>query len=257
MIRYRRLLIFGLLGPLAIWLSGCLGGSDTVRDNAGALEEAVVAAQAALQVALPGIPGNVEQLGVRNGIPVVQYHAPEDAALPYTGGYGYGAWLGGRGFAVFSAPAAGITGGSYILADPADVSHGAPGAADGFSGTWSGVMLGVDTASSEADAGVQGNARMDLHSGMGGATVDIEFIDVVGIQSGDAYDGHNWTGVAVTGSRFGDTSSGGGTVNGQFYGDLHEDVIGDFAYDDLMGAWGASRMSAGAGGDMDGDMDGG
>ena len=260
--RHRRILMFGVLGPIAMWLSGCVGGSDTARDNARALEEAVAVAQSALEAAVPGIPGEVEALGVRNGVPVVQYHAPERSPAPLTGAYGYGAWLNGRGFAVYSAPALGITGDTYTLADPADASHGAPGAADGFSGTWSGVMLGVGAAPSADDTGVQGNAQMELHSGMGGATVDIEFSDVVGIRSGEAVDGHSWTGVSVTDSSFDGTSSDGGTIDGQFYGGHHEDVIGDFAYDDLMGAWGASRMTAGpgaAGDDMDGegDMDGG
>ena len=258
MIRNRGCLIFGMIGSLVVVLSGCTGGG-TARDNAELLEEAVAAAQTALEAALPGIPGEVEALGKRNGIPVVQYHAPEDATVPFTGAYGYGAWLGERGFAVYSAPAAHMTGVPYILADPADASHGAPGAADGFSGTWSGVMLGVDTHSSDDDAGVQGNAELNLHSGMDGATVDIEFSDVVGIQSGEAYHGHSWDGISVTGSGF---ASDGSSIDGQFYGDHHEDVIGNFAYDYLRGAWGASRMEAGAGAggddmDGDGDMDGG
>ena len=276
MIRYRGCLVFGIIGSLAVVLSGCVGGG-TARDNAAMLEEAVAAAQTALEAALPGIPGEVEALGVRNGIPVVQYHAPEDASALYTGAYGYGGWLGERGFAVYSAPspvaaaAARIAdvpniGVPYILADPADASHGAPSEESGFSGTWSGVMLGVDTGISDGDAGVQGNAGLELHSGMGAATVDVEFSDVVGIMSGNDYDGHSWDGISVTDSDFLGVSGDGGTVSGQFYGDHHEDVMGAFAYDDLTGAWGASRMTAGPGaggddmdgGDMDGgDMDGG
>ena len=160
MIRYRGCLVFGIIGSLAVVLSGCVGGG-TARDNAAMLEEAVAAAQTALETALPGIPGEVEALGVRNGVPVVQYHAPEGSPALFTGAYGYGAWLGERGFAVYSAPAAYMTGVPYIFADEADASHGAPGAADGFSGTWSGVMLGVDTHSSDDDAGVQGNAELN------------------------------------------------------------------------------------------------
>ena len=198
----------------------------------------------------------------------------------YTGAYGYGGWLGERGFAVYSAPSptaaaaarlAGIPniGVPYILADPADASHGAPSEESGFSGTWSGVMLGVDTSISDGDAGVQGNAGLELHSGMGAATVDVEFSDVVGIRSGNDYDGHSWDGISVTDSDFLGVSGDGGTVSGQFYGDHHEDVMGNFMYDTLTGAWGASRMEAGAGavgawmatahgdGDMgDGDIDG-
>ena len=266
MIRYRGCLVFGIIGSLAVVLSGCVGGG-TARDNAAMLEEAVAAAQTALETALPGIPGEVEALGVRNGVPVVQYHAPEGSPALFTGAYGYGGWLGERGFAVYSAPSpvaaaaarmAGIPniGVPYILADPADASHGAPSEESGFSGTWSGVMLGVDTGISDGDAGVQGNAGLELHSGMGAATVDVEFSDVVGIRSGNDYDGHSWDGISVTDSDFLGVSGDGGTVSGQFYGDHHEDVMGNFMYDTLTGAWGASRMEAGAGAagdDMDGD----
>ena len=203
---------------------------------------------------------------------MVQAHAPDDEEGFYAGAYGYGGWLGERGFVVYSAPSleaaaaahiAGIPniGFPYIWADSEDESEGAPGEESGFSGTWSGAMLGVDTSISDGDAGVQGNASLGLHSDMGGATVDIEFSDVVGIRNGNDYDGHSWTGVSVTDSDFSDISSDGGTVGGQFYGDHHEDVMGVFMYDTLSGAWGASRMStgpgAGGGDDMGGDDMGG
>ena len=270
MTRFGKLSTFGLLGAFAATLAGCTGGG-IARDNARALDEAVTAAQTALETILPGLPGEVEPLGVRNGVPVVQYDAPDDAPAFYSGAYGYGAWLGERGFAVYSAPSpeaaaaarlAGIPniGVPYILADPADASHGAPSEESGFSGTWSGVMLGVDTGISDGGAGVQGNASLELHSGMGDANVDVEFSDVVGIRSGNDYDGHSWHGISVTDSDFLGVSGDGGTVSGQFYGDHHEDVMGAFAYDDLTGAWGASRMTAGpgAGGDdMGGDDMGG
>ena len=269
MTRYGKLSTFGLLGAFAATLAGCTGGG-IARDNAEALERAVTAAQTALETILPDLPGEVEALGVRNGVPVVKYDAPDDAPAFYTGAYGYGAWLGERGFAVYSAPSpeaaaaarmAGIPniGVPYILADPADASHGAPSEESGFSGTWSGVMLGVDTGISDGGSGVQGNASLELHSGMGAATVDIEFSDVVGIRSGNDYDGHSWDGISVTDSDFSGVSGDGGTVSGQFYGDHHEDVMGAFAYDYLTGAWGASRTASEPGeGDMgDGDMDGG
>ena len=272
MTRYRKLTNFVLLGAFAATLAGCTGGG-TARDNAAALEEAAVvaAAQAALEMELPGVPGQVEALGTRNGIPVVQYHAPDDAQGIYTGAYGYGGWLGERGFVVYSAPSpvaaaaaalAGIPniGVPFIWADPEDASQGAPGEESGFSGTWSGVMLGVDTGISDGDAGVQGNASLELHSETSGATVDVDFSDVVGIRSGNDYDGHGWTGVPVADSNFLGITLDGGTVSGQFYGDHHEDVMGAFAYDYLTGAWGASRTttSPGAGGDdMGGDDMGG
>ena len=97
MTRYRKLWTFALLGAFAATLAGCTGGG-TARDNAAALEEAVAVAQAALEMELPGVPGQVEALGVRNGVPVVQYHAPDGAQGLYTGAYGYGGWLGERGF---------------------------------------------------------------------------------------------------------------------------------------------------------------
>ena len=250
MFQYRRLLTIGMVGSIAAALAGCSTDGPT-KDDDSALEDAIAAAQTALQMELPGIPGEVEAVGIRNGIPVVQYHAPEDATAPFTGAYGYGGWLGERGFAVYSAPEADVVGDTYILANDQDMSEGAPGAADGFSATWNGVMLGVDTAATD-DAGVQGDAELNLHSGMGAATVDVEFSNVAGVNNDREYDGQSWTGISLTGSNFSGTSSDGGDVDGQFYGDQHENVIGDFAYDNLVGAWGAVRMPGA--GDADDDV---
>ena len=248
---FRTLFTFGAAASLAAVMSGC-GGGDLARDNAALLDDAVDAAQAALSMELPELPGEVEAAGVRNGVPVVQYHAPEDAEAPYTGAYGYGAWLGERGFAVYSAPAAGIAGRTFMLADDADESEGAPGADAAFTGTWQGVMLGVDTTVT-GDGGVQGDARVDLHSGMSGSSLDVTFSDVTGVNNDREYDGHRWTGVSVTGSSFDATSGDGGTIDGQFYGHHHENVMGDFTYDDLVGGWGAVRIPVGEGGADDGD----
>ena len=252
MIRYRGCLVFGIIGSLAVVLSGCVGGG-VARDNAELLEDAREAAKLALGELLPGWPGTVEDVGVRNNVPVVQTHAPADTEGPYAGAYGYGAWLGERGFAVYTAPAAGIPVNTHMWPTDDSESEGAPGEAAGFTATWQGVMLGMDSAA-EGDAGVQGNASMELDSGMG--TVDIDFSDVAGINNDNEYDGHSWSGVSVTDSSFSGMSSEGGLIDGQFYGAHHEDVMGGFMYDTLTGAWGASRMEAGAGAagdDMDGD----
>ena len=237
---YTRLLAAGIVFPLAVALSGCAGDSSKSGETER-LDAAVAAATTALEMELPDLDAQVVPVGVRNDVPVVQLHAGEDAPPPYTGAYGYGGWLGERGFAVYSAPAAGVSGDTYMLADPADMSEGAPAEASGFSGTWNGVMLGVDTTVT-GDGGVQGDARMNLHSGMGGATVDVEFSDVAGINNDMTYDGHSWAGISLDGSSFDGMSSGGGTIDGQFYGAHHENVMGDFAYDSLKGAWGAVRM---------------
>ena len=186
---------------------------------------------------------------------MVQSHAPEGTEGVYAGAYGYGAWLGERGFAVYTAPAAGIPVATHMWPTEDTESEGAPGEAAGFTATWQGVMLGMDSAA-EGDAGVQGNARMDLDLEMG--TVDIEFSDVEGINNDNEYDGHNWDDVAVGGSSFQGASAEGGSISGQFYGAHHEDVMGNFMYDTLTGAWGASRGTTGPGGTGGdgGDMDG-
>ena len=252
MIRYRNILVTGVLVPLAAALVGCAGGSSMTEEEER-LNEAIEAAGARLMMELPELPGEVEPVRVQNGIPVVQFHAPEDAPAPYTGAYGYGGWLGERGFAVYSAPAADVDARTYMLAEEDDMSEGAPGAIDGFSATWNGVMVGVDTMV-DGDGGVLGDAQLDLHSGMGGATVDVEFSNVAGINNDMEYDGHSWTGISLTGSSFADTSDEGGSVDGQFYGDHHENVIGDFAYDSLTGAWGGVRMPADVSGEEDDSM---
>ena len=252
-VRYRRTLSNGLLVPLAATLVGCAIGDDLTEDEVR-LNEAVEAAQAALMMELPDLVGDVEPVGIQNGIPVVQFHAPEDAAEPYVGSYGYGGWLGERGFAVYSAPTSGVGVDTYLLADDGDTSDGAPGEADGFSMTWNGAMVGMDTMR-DGDAGVLGDAQLDLRSGMGGALVDVEFSNVAGINNDMEYQGQRWVDIPLDGSNFDADFTDGSTLDGQFYGGNHQNVMGEFAYDSLVGAWGAVRMPMGGGSDEDDMMD--
>ena len=243
MIRYRNILVIGVLVPLRQRSSAVRAGSSMTEEQER-LNEAIEAAGARLMMELPELPGEVEPVRVQNGIPVVQFHAPEDAPALFTGAYGYGGWLGERGFAVYSARAAGVDAQTYMLAEEDDMSEGAPGAVDGFSATWNGVMVGVDTMV-DGDGGVLGDAQLDLHSGMGGATVGVEFSNVAGINNDMEYDDHGWTGISLTGSSFEDTSDEGGSVKGQFYGDHHENVIGDFRLRQSHGGLGRGANAGG------------
>ena len=264
MTRLKRYMVFGILGALAAVLSGC--ASSGLTSDELSLRDARQAAADALEDLLEGWPGSVEDVGIRNGVPVVQSHAPEGTEGAYEGAYGYGAWLGERGFAVYTytVPVLGTIVDTHKWPEDETPSDGAPGDEAGFTATWQGVMLGMDSGA-EGDAGVAGDARMDLDSGA--HTVDIEFTNVEGINNDNEYDDHSWEDISVTGNSFNDhvdettgMCSGGADdcISGQFYGDHHEDVMGNFMYDTITGAWGASRGTTGTGGDMDGgDMDGG
>ena len=77
MIRCRNIFVAGVLVPLAAALVGCAGGSSMTEEQER-LNEAIEAAGARLMMELPELPGEVEPVRVQNGIPVVQFHAPED-----------------------------------------------------------------------------------------------------------------------------------------------------------------------------------
>ncbi len=84
MLRYRRCLFLGTMGSLAIVVSGCSSGG-AAKDNAALLEEARGVTATALGELLMDWPGTVEDVGVRNGVPVVQSHAPEGTEGVYCG----------------------------------------------------------------------------------------------------------------------------------------------------------------------------
>ena len=154
--------------------------------------------------------------------------------------YGYGGWMDHSFFVVESGA---ITHGppalegagvlfSYSLGTAANSNPSLTG-----SGTWTGVMAGMD---STADGNpVQGDARITIDD-FSDPMVDVAFTNVLDLVAGTTYQDMNWTGMVPTNGGF-QGGTGTRTIQGQFYGPGHQEVGGTFMHDSILGAFGANR----------------
>ena len=105
--------------------------------------------------------------------------------------------------------------------------------------SWSGVMVGrnSDILSTEVSNVVQGDADISADlSNSGDMSVDVEFSNIVDLNSGRSINDMTWADLSVNGGSF-----DGGTIEGSFFGPQHEEVAGVFHRNNVMGAFGASR----------------
>ena len=225
MFHHRASLVYATLSAMALTLSGCSGSSESESES----ERRSLAAEGVLSL----IPGQADVEGT------VENREDGIALVTLTSGgvtFGYGGWLGKSGFVVGLVDDEIVTNFGGVEESSTDPDPNA----DGFTASWRGVMVGVDT---DMDYGrVEGDAGLTLEALQGmSPVVDVAFTHVTG--NGRNYDDHNWDDVSLSGGRFdsGMTESNG-QVEGQFHGANHEEVVGTFQYDSLVGGYGALRM---------------
>lgn len=105
--------------------------------------------------------------------------------------------------------------------------------------SWSGVMVGrnSDILSTQVSNVVQGDAAISGElSNMGDLSVDVEFSNIVDLNSGSSINDMTWSDLSVV-----DGSFDGGSIEGSFFGPQHEEVAGVFHRNNILGAFGASR----------------
>ena len=154
--------------------------------------------------------------------------------------YGYGGWMD---HSFFVAESGEITQGppalqgagvlfSYSVGTAADSNPSLTG-----SGTWTGVMVGVD-AMAEGNP-VQGDARITIDD-FSDPMVDVTFTNVYNLVAGTTYADMSWTDMVPTDGEF-QGGTGTKTIQGRFYGPSHQEVGGTFMHDSILGAFGANR----------------
>ena len=181
-----------------------------------------------------------EAVGSHHGVSLAQGSGVSTFSGVAIARYGYGGWMDHSFFVVESGtisegPAvlegAGVLF-SYSLGAAADSNPSLTG-----SGTWTGVMVGMD---SMADGNpVQGDARITVDD-FSDPMVDVAFTNVLNLVAGTAYQDMSWTGMVSTDGGF-QGGAGTRTIQGQFYGPSHQEVGGTFMHDSILGAFGASR----------------
>ena len=119
-----------------------------------------------------------------------------------------------------------------------------PGAAGG-SARWEGLMLGRDmSASAGRGQVIRGDADVTVDFGAADITVDVEFTEIVNIQTGAPHGDMAWRGMPVEDGGFARRNATDDTVSGRFYGPGEEEVGGVFERDGVAGAFGGRRTSA-------------
>lgn len=104
---------------------------------------------------------------------------------------------------------------------------------------WNGVMVGrnSDIESSDVSNVVQGDAAVSAElSQAGDMSVDVAFSNIKDLNSGNLVADITWTDLSVVDGSFED-----GTIAGSFFGPQHEEVVGTFKKNDILGAFGARR----------------
>ena len=106
------------------------------------------------------------------------------------------------------------------------------------SATWSGVMVGVDTADSRFNS-VRGDADLTI-ADFADPKLDVAFTNIRNVDAGRRWANMTWGDVPMTSGGFA-TGSDRDSIQGKFYGPNHEEAGGVFERDQVIGAFGAKR----------------
>ena len=105
-------------------------------------------------------------------------------------------------------------------------------------------MLGRDMRASPGRGQViRGDADVTVDFAADSMTADVEFTDIVNIETGDLQDDMAWLGMAVEDGGFAERTAPDDTISGRFYGPGEEEVGGVFERDGIAGAFGGRRTS--------------
>ena len=175
------------------------------------------------------------------------------ARRKWSGTYGdaevYGGWLEHSFFATRSILFTNETdpdrGATIVSSYSLGISSGEnPSAAEG-SARWEGLMLGRDMrALPSRGQTIRGDADVTVDFAATGITADVEFNDIVNIETGDLQNDMVWRGMAMEDGGFGRRNAPDDTISGRFYGPDEEEVGGIFERDGFAGAFGGRRTSA-------------
>lgn len=186
----------------------------------------------------------LELLGERRGVSQVV----ERSSNEFTDGHVYGGWLE---YSLFDTE-------SQYVKHPADPDQGAtivtsnslgfssghnPRAAEG-SARWEGLMIGRDMSASPGRGQVvRGDADVTVDFGPTAVMADVEFTDIVNIETGDPRNDMAWRGMAIEEGVFAMRNAPDNTISGRFYGPNEEEVGGVFERDSIAGSFGGRRTS--------------
>lgn len=101
-------------------------------------------------------------------------------------------------------------------------------------------MMGIDLgAAASRRREIRGDADITIAE-LANPSVAVAFTNIRDLGAGDARGDMTWSGIPLTGGRFG-TGAAGNAIEGAFYGPKHREVGGVFERDRVFGAFGARR----------------
>ena len=106
-------------------------------------------------------------------------------------------------------------------------------------GTWEGVMVGVDIASTQRSHTVEGDAEITM-ADFRDPQIDVSFRNIYDAD-GAQYADMIWNDLRVTAGGF-QRGSNRDSIEGKYYGPNHEEVGGIFERNRILGAFGAERQ---------------
>ena len=188
--------------------------------------------------ASPGGTGDSRQTGTRNGVPIG--NASDTVALDgdSISQQTFGGWLDASAFAVSIGriESGMLSGMQFGVGLSLGISPNTnPRASDGGA-TWRGAMVGLDTRSFGAVEGEvtgEGDITLDIDS-VTNPDVDVDITNIQG------HSDITWSDIPLRDGNFA-TGQGADSIEGQFYGDAHQEAGGVFERNGLLGAFGAKR----------------
>ena len=159
--------------------------------------------------------------------------------------FGYGGWLDHSFFVVETDVIdEGVLRGtafgySYSVGD----TTGTNPAVEGGMATWTGVMVGGDVSATAARGHhIQGDAEITI-TDLADPKVSVAFTNIYNLNARIQLADITWSGIPVTNGAF-ETGSDEDSIEGKFYGPNHEEVGGIFERNQILGAFGATRISS-------------
>ena len=98
-----------------------------------------------------------------------------------------------------------------------------------------GAMVGLDV---EGATIVQGSANLVVD--LDASNINVTLSQIKNLETGNDVANMVWSGIPLNSGAF--NSNTNGSIQGNFYGDRHEEVGGIFDKDDILGAFGATRQ---------------
>ena len=227
------------------------------RGNVNVLSCALSGSQVRLVADLRGARAGVSAVPLR-GVGGIQLADVRGRRAPYRKVRRYGGWMEQAGFHLYTGVPAQSTdantqlqaGQTFTIADAFGV---ASGSAPDMTATYVGAMVGTPTTGADAGDVLVGDAELVFDANRN--RVALDFTNIINLDNNGMRHTPGAISFAILSLIYARASQsilpqvlvqcGGATLSARFYGDTHQEVAGTFNHMNVVGSFGAQRVSAG------------